>query len=58
MGILRYVECPFCSLFGLLPYISLTLLLQTVDAPSIWLVPELLELYPDAIGQYCLWSND
>jgi hypothetical protein len=36
---------------GVLLYITLTLLPQTVDAPSIWLVPELLELYPDAVGQ-------
>lgn len=31
--------------------VPLTLLSEAVDAPCIWLVPELLELYPDAVGK-------
>lgn len=38
----------FCS--WLWPNFSLTLLSKAVDALCIWLVPELLELYPDAVG--------
>lgn len=30
---------------------SLTFLFEAVDAPCIWLVPELLKLYPDAVGK-------
>lgn len=33
------------------PDVPLTFLSEAVDAPCIWLVPELLDLYPDAVGK-------
>lgn len=38
-------------MFFVLAKFSLTFLPEAVDAPCIWLVPELLKLYPDAVGK-------
>lgn len=45
----KHVALLLCS--WLQPNLSLTFLSEAVDAPCIWLVPELLDLYPDAIGK-------
>lgn len=45
----RHVLLFLCSCFQ--RSLSLTFVCKAVDAPCIWLVPELLKLYPDAVGK-------